>query len=210
MSDFKSAYDFAMKWEGGYANVEGDKGGETYRGIARNANPNWQGWPLIDAIKKTRAIKHNEYLPDVDEVHFPYAQEKYWDRFHLGEIRSQQVANIIFDFVWGSGYTGLKLALKVLSVMTGKKFEKWGVVAVDAINTLPAPKYVENLLRVRKDFLNAIVTKNPSQKKFLKGWLNRLNDLAASVGTFIKEHKAGFGGVGLLAVALIAYAISKR
>ncbi|MBX9449807.1 MAG: hypothetical protein KL787_08850, partial [Taibaiella sp.] len=28
------------------ANVAGDRGGETYKGIARNIHPKWQGWGL--------------------------------------------------------------------------------------------------------------------------------------------------------------------
>lgn len=39
--------------EGGYANHPADKGGETYRGISRKANPDWVGWKYIDEVKRT-------------------------------------------------------------------------------------------------------------------------------------------------------------
>jgi len=42
-----------LKHEGGYANHSADKGGETYRGITRKNNPNWQGWKYIDEVKRT-------------------------------------------------------------------------------------------------------------------------------------------------------------
>ena len=39
-----------MKDEGGYVlhEVPGDTGGMTYAGIARNKNPQWNGWALVD------------------------------------------------------------------------------------------------------------------------------------------------------------------
>ena len=36
MAEFETAYYLTNKIEGGYANDQDDKGGETYRGIARN------------------------------------------------------------------------------------------------------------------------------------------------------------------------------
>lgn len=42
MAIFEKAYDPVRQWEGGWCNVEGDRGGETYAGIARNF---WPGWP---------------------------------------------------------------------------------------------------------------------------------------------------------------------
>lgn len=42
-----------LSHEGGYANHKNDKGGETYRGITRKHNPNWNGWAFIDNVKRT-------------------------------------------------------------------------------------------------------------------------------------------------------------
>lgn len=49
---FYKAYAHTAAFEGGYANVSGDTGGETYKGISRNNWPKWKGWSLIDAHKK--------------------------------------------------------------------------------------------------------------------------------------------------------------
>ncbi|MDR2800413.1 MAG: hypothetical protein LBB52_03995 [Desulfovibrio sp.] len=38
--------------EGEYADNPEDGGGETYRGVSRNNWPEWEGWPVIDAIKR--------------------------------------------------------------------------------------------------------------------------------------------------------------
>ncbi|NDF50116.1 MAG: surface-binding protein, partial [Betaproteobacteria bacterium] len=50
MADFAPAYEAMIRNEGGYVlhDVPGDRGGQTYAGIARNMNPRWPGWALID------------------------------------------------------------------------------------------------------------------------------------------------------------------
>lgn len=46
--NFLKSYDILIKHEGGYVNDPDDKGGETYKGIARKFNPDWKGWKIID------------------------------------------------------------------------------------------------------------------------------------------------------------------
>lgn len=41
-----------LAMEGGYVNDPNDRGGETYKGVARNANPGWPGWKIIDQLKR--------------------------------------------------------------------------------------------------------------------------------------------------------------
>ncbi len=52
MAKFIDAYKKVLNNEGIYSNDPDDAGGETYKGISRKANPNWDGWISIDAIKK--------------------------------------------------------------------------------------------------------------------------------------------------------------
>lgn len=219
MADFKPAYKFAMQWEGGYSNDPDDRGGETYKGVARNAHPNWEGWHIIDDVKSTRKLKRNDLIKNsaLDRLHYEYAKHIFWDEPGINKINNQAVANVIFDWFWGSGYIGLTGALKVANAMAKNKVKKWGASAIDLINSIDPDVYLSNLFKVRKDFLLAVVKKKPTQQKFLKGWLNRLNDLAASVGTKIKDvvtaNPVSFGLGSALALAAIAagvYTYSKR
>ena len=54
---FETALASTLRFEGGYANSSKDSGGETYRGISRKANPDWEGWQTIDAIKRALVDK---------------------------------------------------------------------------------------------------------------------------------------------------------
>lgn len=67
---FEKAFPEMIGHEGGYANVSGDTGGETYKGISRNNFPNWEGWPMIDAVKKKGITKaadiNNAFTKDAE------------------------------------------------------------------------------------------------------------------------------------------------
>ena len=56
MADFKEAFELTLAHEGGYVKDPDDRGGETYKGIARRYNPGWSGWARIDKAKK-QALK---------------------------------------------------------------------------------------------------------------------------------------------------------
>lgn len=55
MANFQRSFSKTSVFEGGYANNPNDKGGETYRGIARNHHPKWAGWKIIDTYSKIGA-----------------------------------------------------------------------------------------------------------------------------------------------------------
>jgi lysozyme family protein len=53
MSDyFPITYEKTMGHEGLYSNDANDPGGETWKGIARNRHPSWEGWSLIDEVRR--------------------------------------------------------------------------------------------------------------------------------------------------------------
>ena len=52
MAKLEIAQAKTLKWEGGYDNVAGDKGGETIFGIARAIHPNLKLWQYLDTYKK--------------------------------------------------------------------------------------------------------------------------------------------------------------
>ena len=51
MADFSKAIPKLLKKEGGYVNNPADRGGETYKGIARKYHKSAFMWTLIDRYK---------------------------------------------------------------------------------------------------------------------------------------------------------------
>lgn len=103
MANFNTALAKILKREGGYANDPNDKGGETYKGISRRANPDAKMWILIDNYKKEcggiNADFKNKLAKDkniTNEVNNIY-KTKYWNPFQLDKVLNQKVAEQIFD-----------------------------------------------------------------------------------------------------------------
>ena len=90
------------------------------------------------------------------------------------QIESQSLANILVDWVWGSGAHGIKIPQRMLGVAQD------GIVGpktLAALNATDHREFFDMVKAERELFFNRIVTVRPSQKKFLKGWLRRLNSI---------------------------------
>ena len=66
--DLRKTYFPMLKREGFYNNDPDDMGGETYRGVARNYHPQWEGWAIVDARKQAlgRPLRRNERIPSAE------------------------------------------------------------------------------------------------------------------------------------------------
>ena len=138
MADFKTAYKKIEAAEGGYCFDPDDAGGETYKGISRRANPNWDGWISIDAIKKSHPTTFKDILkktPELEKKVQDLYKDKYWDCFELDDVPNQLVAEQMFDTAVNQGQTAaIKFAQRVLDL---RETGKW---SLDLLNKLVAIK----------------------------------------------------------------------
>lgn len=183
MADFEIAHKRTEGFEGGYANDKDDSGGETWRGIARNYNPKWKGWVIIDKIvpvkPKTwnRAIfaainkklyAHKELNQWVDA----YYEANYWDCINLDFISSQEVANSLFDISvnMGSGRAA-RFLQKALGVLVDGKIGPKTIAAANSSD----PKFLyDSINELRAKKYEQIIADNPSQEKFRESWFSRI------------------------------------
>lgn len=87
------------------------------------------------------------------------------------EINNQSIANILVDWVWASGKYGITNVQRILKVPDGIVGKK----TIEAINSYPNQRMLfGRILTERLAYVNRIVKANPSQKKFLNGWKNRI------------------------------------
>ncbi len=163
-----------LKWEGGakFTNDPLDRGGATKYGITLNTlisihyDVNKDGKVSVDDVKALQ-------LDDFKKI----LKSQYWDKWQADKINNQSLANLLVDWLWGSGKWGIIIPQRLLGVPAD------GVVGEKTINALNSAnqRYIYNKVwQARKEFYEKIVKNNPSQKKWLKGWLNRLNDLKFS------------------------------
>lgn len=161
MADFLPAYEAMIRNEGGYVlhNVPGDRGGMTYAGIARNMNPQWPGWPLIDAKQEVPAQLVREFY-----------KRNFWDNILGDELQHQATAQSIFDFHVNTGRPARVLAQVVVGATPDGSF---GPRTVRLLNDYDPDKFVMAYALAKIARYRDIVTRDRTQAKFLLGWINR-------------------------------------
>ena len=186
MADFESAFNATMKHEGGYANNPHDHGGETYKGIARKCHSTWRGWKFLDIIKgqltKSPPYGTKEYYnwarflnSELDKstafqsMVLSFYKDNFWKR--LGEIEDQSIASWVFDKDVNTGSMGSKW----LQEAAGATVD--GVVGsktIAVVNQCNPTKLLEYCREKAKNFYLNLALKDPSQSRFLQGWLARV------------------------------------
>lgn len=189
MANVKILLPFILQWEGGFVNDPADAGGATNKGVTigtwRQVGYDKDGDGDID-VNDLKLLTNDDVLNRVLKPH-------YWDRWKADDIKSQKIANILVDWVWGSGKHGITIPQRILGVVSD------GIVGektLAAVNSTDPDTLFNTIFKARIDFLNDIVANSISKyeakigrrateaellkytnKRFLKGWMNRLNSI---------------------------------
>ncbi len=146
---FNKALEFTLKWEGGFVDHPNDTGGPTNKGITQKT---------YDSFRKEHKEPYGysvKFIED-DEVKDIY-WFNYWVKAKCGEIDIPAVAIAVFDF---AVHSGVRRATYSLATCQYKHLQNFNV-----------SKYID----AREAYL--IKIGRGSKQVFLKGWINRLNDL---------------------------------
>ena len=102
----------------------------------------------------------------------------YWDFFKADQINNQSIAEFIVD----SGLNqGRVLIAKWVQGIVGTDADgNFGDITIKAINDHFDQASFQKLYEDRLNRYNQIVSNKPSQRKFLAGWINRVNALKYS------------------------------
>ena len=171
----------------GFANDPADTGGATMVGVTLETfkayrKKNGKKPPTVTDLKN---IAYEEWR-DILKTMF-------WDKMRADEIRNQSIANLCVNTVWGSGDGYIKTIQQVVGVAADGIV---GPITLKAINENPHPDWLfRRLWERRKKFFEDIVARSVAdyekklgrpatemeklqhtKKRFLQGWLNRLND----------------------------------
>lgn len=149
----------------GLANDPDDRGGLTMCGVTYATYATYCNKCKKKASESgLRNLTYAEWL-DILKTMF-------WDRWKADEIENQALANILVDWVWASGITGIKRPQRILKV---KDDGIVGPITLAAVNSRSPEALFAELHKDRIAHVEGIVQKSPSQKKFLKGWKRRIN-----------------------------------
>ena len=171
MADIKKLSPIILRWEGGFSNDPKDHGGETNMGVTI-ATWKSQGYDIdkdgdID-VQDLKLMKVSD---------FEIILRKYWDKWKADQIKNQSVANILVDWVWGSGKWGIVIPQRILKVYPDGLVGQQTLAALSVVNQRG---FFDAIKFERATFLHNIVKNDPSQERFINGWLNRLNSFKYS------------------------------
>lgn len=162
MADYRKLVPFIKKWEGGFSNHPNDKGGATNKGVTLST------YRMVYGKDKTV-----DDLKNMTESQWNYIFKKlYWDKWKADLIKNQSIADILVDWVWMSGTSTIK-KIQALFGLTADGIV--GNKTLSYINSNDQEEIFKKIWNRRKSFYDSLVANNPSQKVFLKGWMNRLN-----------------------------------
>ncbi|QCW20366.1 peptidoglycan domain protein [Flavobacterium phage FPSV-S1] len=171
MAQIKNLAPKIARWEGGYVNDKTDRGGATNMGVTlgtwRQIGYDKDGDGDIDAID----------IKLLNTKDFEAVLRQYWNRWQADKIVNQSIAEILVDWVWGSGKWGIIIPQRLLGL---EEDGVVGAVTLLKINSQDPETIFKLIFEARVKFLKDIVKRDQKQAKFIKGWLNRLSDFKFS------------------------------
>lgn len=169
MANFELYFPHLLKLEGGYVNHPSDPGGETNWGITDRLDGKIDGKIDIDGDGKPDTTVKNLKSEEAKIIY----KRLFWDKLKADDIKSQSVAEILFDFAVNSGVT---LASKKIQYLV--KVSQDGIIGnktIEAINKLDPKSLFNSIKEIRIKYYKDIILNNPKLKIFEKGWMNRIN-----------------------------------
>ena len=156
-----------LAFEGGFVNDPADRGGATNMGVT------------LSTWKKVGYDKDGD--GDIDAVDIRLLSKKdaiavlkssYWNRWKADLINNQSIAEILVDWLWGSGKWGIVIPQRLLKV---REDGIVGPATLHAVNSANQRGLHAAIYQARETFIRDLVNDHPPQMKFFNGWMNRLN-----------------------------------
>lgn len=191
---------FILQWEGGLSRNPKDTASKDPAPCSHNGVTGYHTNKGVTYTTFRSLAKPLGYEPTCenffnmpDDIFLKIFKTGYWNGFKLDDYKSQKIANLIVSWAWASGTYGAYKQLK-------KFFEKNYDVKLtgtynENINTIRDLFNKESLkdetsiyTKLVEAYKNFYISLN--QPTFIKGWLNRLNDLVtfSDVTSAVKKN----------------------
>jgi lysozyme family protein len=156
LAPFEFALEYTFGNEGALSNDKFDKGGITKYGI------------ILDDLKRVGWLATEDNIKNLTKEDAKIIYKKlYWDPLNLDAIKNKGVSTCLFDIGVVRG-TGIPPKYCV---------EICGINSANAINNYNSARFISEFSARSASGFNQIVARNPTQKRFINGWINRANRL---------------------------------
>lgn len=174
MSRFDISLERVLKHEGGFVHDLFDSGGITNMGVTKRVWEEFVGHPVSEADMRNLTVEKVSKL----------YKQRYWDRVQADKL-PKGVDYVVFDFAINAG---VGRAVKTLQSTVGATPD--GIIGnrtLASVNAMDAKELVNQYSDARVDFYQGIVARRPDQARFIRGWLNRVEDARKSG---LEDHNA--------------------
>ena len=182
MDLIKKYIEFTKRWEGGLSRDKSDSASKftcptSYKGLGgyhTNMGITYQVWR--DFYGKD---KDDRFFNMSDQDWFNVFKTLYWNGVRGDEYDSQNIAIIVTGMAWGSGKVQAIKSLQQAILNCSIKVDIDGILGnktIAAANSIPPQMLFDAIIAERKRFFEYIGRPGSKNAKFLKGWLNRLED----------------------------------
>lgn len=187
-SEFDKAIVHVLKNEGGLSNDKSDRGGITNYGISYNflKRASAQEKDLMSKVDLNGNKKIDSY--DISNMTKKEAEdiykEEWWNKYGYGNLDYQPLATKIFDISVNMGPMRAAIILRKACLSFNypsnmKNSPYLSVRETNFINSLTKKekdKIIMNIISISIDFYQSLAKNNPSQQKYLKGWIKRARE----------------------------------
>ena len=163
-TDFQRAFDWVLKWEGGYCNDEGDPAGATNMGITHEEFRKW-----LDKNDMPQKSIKNILLQEARLIYL----ENYWLPMGCDKIDGP-LDVVLFNAAVNTGIKQATLFLQRAANITADGI--YGPNTNKAAMTGDPRFLALGIITQQESFYRKL----HNAKYFLRGWLNRLSDLKAT------------------------------
>lgn len=172
MANFDAALDFVLKVEGGYCRNVHDAGGATKYGITIGTLRAWRGDNTLTAIDVEALTKE-----DAAQIY----RDWYWNKMGLDQVHDLSLATALFDQGVNRGITTAITQLqKVLNDVFKSGLDADGLMGpktLEVLNRVDVDSLIMEFVFASQDAYAVLAQRKVSQLGFLRGWLNRTQEL---------------------------------
>jgi len=193
VTNFDKAVEKVLVHEGGFVNDPLDRGGATNWGITQKTYENFVGRPV--------SISEIQNMPRGNAITIYKTQ--YWDKVRGDEIKSYPIAFSIFDQAVNQGPArAIKRAQSVLGIYPDGNIDS---EMIKRLNNSDEADFINKFADESERYYRRIVENNPSQEKFLAGWLKRVESIRSYGMSNLTKASIGIGAVAMIVATTFLY-----
>ncbi len=197
MANFEKSQQIVGISEGGYQN-DPDDSGNWYMGVLIGTNWGIAAPTLAGFLGRTPTVAEMKNLSrGTAEL---ILRRNFWDKSNFGKLNNQSVATMLYDGSVNHGVSGMRLlAEKALTRLKSPLvyYKVFTTEGIELMNKLNQKDLFYALKEVRANRYKA-----SPKKKYINGWLNRLERIK-----FSPESSTGNGYLGYTALLLVGFGL---